>query len=288
MEKRMQEAMDWVYSGRRKAVIDRAGLADTVRPLYNRIQHRAHPDKVAITIAGERVKFHSSRWSEVRRFREIGEREIIADLLGHLSPDDQFFDIGANVGLFSVFAATKADGVFAFEPIQTTLARLNQNMLLNGTKAALLPFALSDTDDVETLELTEHYLSTVGTAGHVLSSASTGSQAQEDASRQLPILSRRGDSLVSEGIVPHPTALKIDVDGAEHLVLDGLTNSLQRDECSLIYVENHRNLLKNQGIDWRDIEHKLEDCGFETSRMSLADRSDDSGTYILRGMKPTR
>jgi FkbM family methyltransferase len=288
MEKRVQEAMNWVYQGRRKAVIDRAGLADTIRPLYNRIQHRAHPDKVGITIAGERVEFHSSRWSEVRRFREIGEREIITDLLGRLSPDDQFFDIGANVGLFSLFAAKKTDNLFAFEPIQTTLARLKQNMLLNDTKVTLLPFALSDTDNVETLQLTEHYLSAVGTAGHMLSSVSTGSEAEKDASRQLPILSRRGDSLVSEGVVPYPTVLKIDVDGAEHLVLDGLTNSLQRDECSLIYVENHRNLLKDQGINWRDIERKLEDCGFETSRMSLADRSDDSGTYMLRGMKPTR
>lgn len=53
-------------------------------------------------------------------------------LLDHLNEDDLFVDVGANVGHFSLLAASKKAKVIAIEPIPDTFRRLNENVVLNN------------------------------------------------------------------------------------------------------------------------------------------------------------
>lgn len=285
MYSRIKSAVDWVYQGWRKDMLKKLGLNKLVQPIYNQIRFQAHPDTTNVEIADEKVNFHTSLPVEVRRFSEIGERNIIEDLLNRLSDEDIFFDIGANVGTYTVFAATKTNNIYSFDPIQDNLMRLNENLSLNSYQAKILPIALSNKDGIGVFNLTQEYDSTVGHAGHILSSAKNNSETEYSPVDQLPVILRQGDSMINEGVIQSPTVIKIDVDGSEHLVLEGLSETLSRDSCRLVYVENHRGLLEEIGVDWRSIEKTIEGYGFETSRLNIADRSDESDTYILRGIK---
>jgi len=48
-----------------------------------------------------------------------------------------------------------------------------------------------------------------------------------------------GDEFVLSGAFPIPTVLKLDIEGAEKVALEGLSETLRRDECRLVYVEVH-------------------------------------------------
>ncbi|MCP5414753.1 MAG: FkbM family methyltransferase [Chromatiaceae bacterium] len=75
---------------------------------------------------------------------------------------------------------------------------------------------------------------------------------------------RTGDGLVVQGDTPPPTALKIDVEGFEKEVLEGLGGTLNRRELHLIGIEVHFGLLKQRGLTKapREIEEMLKQRGF--------------------------
>jgi hypothetical protein len=70
--------------------------------------------------------------------------------------------------------------------------------------------------------------------------------------QQLTVETRRGDGIDA----PQPAIIKIDVEGAEIDVLNGLEKTLQSDACRLVQVAVHK------GVDDRDCRSKLEDAGF--------------------------
>ena len=53
------------------------------------------------------------------------------------------------------------------------------------------------------------------------------------------VRTERGDGSVRDGAIPAPTVVKIDVEGAEPLVLDGMRRTLADDRCRLVYCEEH-------------------------------------------------
>jgi amino acid adenylation domain-containing protein/FkbM family methyltransferase len=79
-------------------------------------------------------------WQEI-----FEQRSYLRHGLG-LEPGDCVFDVGANVGLFSLFAAREAGEaeIFAFEPIPAIFDLLRLNALLWGLEARLFACGLSD------------------------------------------------------------------------------------------------------------------------------------------------
>lgn len=132
-----------------------------------------------------------------------------------------FWDIGANIGLYSVYAAkTRKSEVFSFEPSIFNLEFLARNIFLNGLsdKVCIVPLAIGDSVGVGSLNMSSTEwggaLSTFdkdyGYDGKVLKKKfiySTISMTLDDIALKLNI--------------PMPNYLKIDVDGIEHLILSG-------------------------------------------------------------------
>lgn len=79
----------------------------------------------------------------------MGERPVLEDLLQSLKPDDVFYDIGANVGTYTCFAASKLgpNAVVAFEPERKSATRLRENLDLNALDAQVVENALSDINE---------------------------------------------------------------------------------------------------------------------------------------------
>jgi FkbM family methyltransferase len=177
---------------------------------------------------------------------------------------DVFYDIGANVGPYSLIAA-KVTGngarIFAFEPSASSFRDLSRNVLLNGCAESIVSLPLALWSDTGLLSFTLRSLA-AGASRHRIS-------REVGSKRPLTetILGLRLDDLVERFGTPVPTHAKIDVDGYELEVLRGAERTLVRPEWRSIIIEldpqeSERNrsvkaLLANAGFD-HGVRHERE------------------------------
>jgi FkbM family methyltransferase len=170
-------------------------------------------------------RFKTERRRAERLFQK--EKGTIAWLDRELGPDDVFFDIGANIGIYTVFAAKRISGsglVVAFEPHIPSASSLIENLFLNDVqqRARLVTAALTNENRLDTF----NYYAT-----HAASSSSQfGSFVAEGRNFEPVFVELKSgstlDSLCGSGLLPAPDVVKIDVDGNELHVLQGMRNVL--------------------------------------------------------------
>ena len=169
-----------------------------------------------------------------------------AYVLGTFKPDLQFFlsstvkegnifyDVGANVGFFSLLAARLVGPkgrVISFEPLPDNLVNLRENMKRNQfLNVQILPFALGATNEEQIFQVSER-----PTWGKL---KSVGNDAPDKYLSDIKVAVRRLDDLVSDGVIPPPDFVKIDVEGAEVEVIEGAQQTLTRHRPTLI-IELH-------------------------------------------------
>lgn len=142
-----------------------------------------------------------------------------------IKPGGVIFDIGANVGFYTLLASelTGSQGhVYAFEPVPRNLAYLKQHLQLNRVlNVTVIEAAVSD-----------H-------AGMCFFDDSVGAAAGHIASRGgLSVETVKLDELVAGGELPLPGYIKIDVEGAELLVLAGAMSTLTKSHPT-IFLATH-------------------------------------------------
>jgi FkbM family methyltransferase len=131
------------------------------------------------------------------------------------------WDIGANVGLYSVYAAKTRDAkVYSFEPSVFNLEVLARNIHLNNLNSniTIIPIALNDITGRGELNMTTEDI------GGALSTfdRSYGFDGKEiEVSFSYALFSISMDDAFNKLGIPAPDYLKIDVDGIEHLILQG-------------------------------------------------------------------
>ena len=148
------------------------------------------------------------------------------------------WDIGANVGLYSCYAAkTRGCKVFAFEPSVFNLELLARNIKLNKLveKVVMIPLPLTSSLQISTLNMTSTDW------GGALSTF--GEDYGWDGKRLFPIfdyqvLGFSGDDAARFLGLPQPDYIKIDVDGIEHMILMGMSSLLERVKGVLVEVND--------------------------------------------------
>ena len=76
------------------------------------------------------------------------EPDTLAWIDGFLKPGDVFYDVGANIGQYALYAAKRLGGqcrVLAFEPEALNYAKLNTNIVLNGQSETITAYCLAVT-----------------------------------------------------------------------------------------------------------------------------------------------
>jgi FkbM family methyltransferase len=167
-------------------------------------------------------------WSRLLVQSFTYEPEIAEILLALRSDRYTFFDLGANLGYWSVLASSAAFGgnkAVAVEASKETFAKLQRNADLNGGRFEIRYNAISDTSGVDLLMSTGHH-----TARHVTAEG-TGEVVK---SVSLDTLARDLKVTPQDRVV-----VKLDVEGAEILAIQG-GSRLLAGETLLIY-EDHGN-----------------------------------------------
>jgi FkbM family methyltransferase len=160
------------------------------------------------------------------------------------------FDIGANVGFYSVISARLVGpdgGVAAFEPLPDNVRMISHNAALNSFRQiSVQELALGRESGHATFVVSADpnwgMLASVGAPGRVV------------GERKVRIA--RLDSLIREGTVPRPDLIKIDVEGAETDVLEGAAETLATAR-PVLFVDLHNTngpierILDQHGYDAR-------------------------------------
>ena len=137
----------------------------------------------------------------------------------YASAGDTVYDIGANVGYVSLSLAKRVGPqghVFAFEPIPQTFALLAKNVALNQlNNITTMNVAASDRSGETTIRIPES-----------LSMSSMVWHRNDPSAIELQIKTVVIDELVKTGHLPAPQFVKIDVEGAEGLVLQGMRDTI--------------------------------------------------------------
>lgn len=158
--------------------------------------------------------------------------------LDQLRDGDLFVDIGANIGVYTLYAAVRRGArVLAFEPEAQNFAALNRNIYANGMtdRVTAFPVALSDTDGPTLLHLSRVAL---GASHHSVDQAvGEGGRAFEAAYRQGTVSTTLDRMLAVLNENQPPRFVKIDVDGAEARVVAGMADTLGDAGCEQVLIE---------------------------------------------------
>jgi FkbM family methyltransferase len=195
------------------------------RNLVKKIYHGKH--KFFFSIPNELCEYRADSFS-------IKEPETL-DWIDSIEPGTIFWDIGANVGLYSVYAAKKGCKVYAFEPSVFNLEVLARNSNLNGLTnlISIIPGALSDKTGFGTLNMTSTQI------GGALSTFDKSYGYDGKALKTIfsyTTFALTIDDAVHKFGIPAPEHIKLDVDGIEHLILSGSSNSLYKVKTVLIEI----------------------------------------------------
>jgi FkbM family methyltransferase len=180
------------------------------------------------------------------------DREFSANLRA----GDCVWDIGANIGRYTQSFAERigqTGQVVAFEPSPANWARLVERCALLGN-VETIRCGLGRTDG--TLSFRQ--------GGDELGATT---RVADEGLGEFVVDVRSGDSLLVEGSVGSPNAIKIDVEGFEVEVLEGMAKVLHQPGLRVIGIEVHFGILKERGFGQapRQMEDVLRAAGFTIS-----------------------
>jgi FkbM family methyltransferase len=185
-----------------------------------------------------------------------------------------FWDIGANIGLYSIYAGKKCNKVYSFEPSVLNLELLAKNIHLNNLSdlISIVPLPINDKSSWNKMRLSSDELSgALSSFDHKLDY--NGNNLKSFFEYSLFGLSM--DDLETIFKIPKPDYIKIDVDGIEHFILKGGKNVLK--ECKGVLIEINDNFYEQSDT----CEKILKECGlkFLFKKNSNTTVSDFSNTY---------
>jgi FkbM family methyltransferase len=183
------------------------------------------------------------------------------DWIDTFNEEDLFFDIGANIGVYTLYASQSSGcNVIAFEPESQNFSRLTQNIYCNNAKN-VVPYclALSNKTCLDKLYVTGMR---AGDSQHNL--GSENKYYTREYSMLQGSVAMSLDQLCFEFNLPIPNHVKIDVDGLEEEIVKGGLQVLSSSIMKSILVE-----ITNVNNESSAIFELLENVGFVCKKSSI-------------------
>ena len=196
--------------------------------------------------------------------------------LRRMPAGSHMLDIGANIGMYSIFAGMRGVRVTAVEPEALNFGALCQNVAANDLGDLIYPIPIGVG---ETTELSRLNLATVNLGGAM---HSLGEPIDFEHNTFKPALTHgvmcyRIDDLVKDPQIGVPSHIKIDVDGLEAEVVKGAVETLKSESVVSILIE------LNEGLEVdRELITTIEGLGYtqkEKSRSEIVDKDTYSNVF---------
>ena len=207
----------------------------------DRLKYHFFQSKVYVLKNGNRI-FSLRNYSNTCKWRAetfLKKEPDTIEWINSFDPDDIFLDIGANIGIYSMYAARKKNMVWAIEPESLNYAMLNLNINDNNLshKITALSIALHKNSIIDSLNIQSLNW------GDALNSFEN---VEDQFGEKFKPVFKQGcysvtlDELLSRiGKIDH---IKIDVDGNEDEILAGGMNSIKEKKFKSILIELDENL----------------------------------------------
>ena len=246
----------------------RQSLIDKIDSEVKEVEHRALSKTV-------RFILHTPNRMCDYRHRTFSEKEPeMLEWIEEYGGDGALYDIGANIGIYSLYyAKIKSGNVYSFEPSIFNLRQLAKNISINSLsdRITIISNPLSNRTGIST------FINSNEDEGGALSAF--GVDYGHDGK---PIISNikynvigftLDDLLKTEVIAEPPSLIKIDVDGIEHLILNGALKTLKHNKCKTVFIEVSKNFKKQS----KEIKQILIENDFELKESLQT--SIEIGTY---------
>ncbi|WP_440917870.1 FkbM family methyltransferase [Candidatus Pelagibacter sp.] len=192
------------------------------------------------------IFFCPSRWS-LERVQSLYTKEPeTLNWIDGFQPNDSeniiFWDIGANIGLYSIYAAVKFKNIdiISFEPSTSNTRTLSRNISINNleSKISIFPLALSDKENIISYFNETKFLEG-GSNSNFNSNIDYRGEIIKDSQikNKYNLFGTSIDNLILKKILRVPKYIKIDVDGIEHLILKGAENLLKNENLKELSIE---------------------------------------------------
>jgi FkbM family methyltransferase len=270
-----------ILSGKRLAVTDAvAYLSRRMARGYGRkfaqMLFRYYPAKTGtavlhdfdgdLSILVDRASYISSAiyWSGHHSLNVIKFLDI------YLRPEMAFADIGANIGEVTLYAAKRLSHgrVLSFEPSPAIFAQLSRNVALNHfPQVEVFNIGLYDREDVLPFFVEEENL--FGMANHGLGTVFGAAMDKQTGVVRL----RKFDDVAVEAGLQRLDFLKVDVEGAEWMVLKGAEECIRRFR-PVIVAESSAGNFERAGYAPKDLYQYLESLGYQIRNL------EDGSTHL--------
>ncbi len=197
-------------------------------------------NKSSIKVDGETIYFATPNFLNRYRHKTFFTKEPeTLKWIDNFEKKDIFYDIGANVGLYSIYAAKKSKAkVYCFEPSFFNLEFLARNIYMNSLfdDIFIFPIALNENISVSKFRLTSTEW------GGALSTFDKNFDDSGNKINSNFIYNTVGfdiDNLTELTKIPYPDHIKIDVDGLEHIILLGAQKVIKRAKTVLIEINDN-------------------------------------------------
>jgi FkbM family methyltransferase len=227
-------------------------------------QWPSSPQIITGRVSHMRTSLNLQDWMQRRTYftGRFYQEELEDILTALLRTGDNFVDVGANIGLVTLHAASRvgpSGNLWAFEPNPDVFDHLLLHLELNGIRCAALNIGLGTASGFMTLKL----------FGRHTGKATLVDRTDEPA-RTVEVEIRRGDDTLKGLDTTKPTVFKIDVEGFETPVVEGLSKLLDGDVAVLIEVS--RLWLERAGSSAEELHRMLERHGLVPFSFELVDR----------------
>jgi FkbM family methyltransferase len=146
-----------------------------------------------------------------------------------------FWDIGANIGLYSIYAGKKGHKILSFEPSFFNLEGLSRNINLNNLSenVVVFPLALNNKTCLSKFHMSNIFW---GSAHSTFDKKFISSGENINIKFSYKTLGVKIDEIIKIFNMKQPRYIKIDVDGIEHLILKGGKKTIGKTKSILIEV----------------------------------------------------
>jgi FkbM family methyltransferase len=213
-------------------------------------------EPVFLEVLNSQALFWVNNASDWYRVGRSGfEQDFMEELLSCISSTTVFLDIGSAQGVYSILAAKAGAEVYAVDPDPISIQSLRKNISLNpgiSTNLHVLELALGE-------ELGfDHFL--IDPRGV---QAASLKKTSRELTKKLVVEVQTVDNLIQTGRIQSPDVIKIDVEGAEGKVLEGMRNLLHSPtRPAHLFIEFHPQFLSKFGTSLPQILNQIEQTGY--------------------------